>query len=355
MFKRIVVPLDGSPRAEQAIPVAARLVRASAASLVLVRVALIPFESSRWRSPVVPPEVIQHDIDAELDHVKTYLEGAATLSALAGLTVETHVLVGSVVAQRLLSAAQSLQADLLVMCSHGYSGLTRWALGSVVLHVARQSSVPVLVLHEQAGALPNLQPGETRPVRVLVALDGSAFAEAAVAPAASLSAAWSAPWPGALHLAHILPFPLSEESGQTERVTLARERALIAAKAYLRRVEQSLQEGEVAGLKLLVTSSVAVHADVAEALMRMAEHGSSLEAVAGVNGCDVIAMATHGRGGLKRWALGSVTERVLGASRLPLLIVRPSSGEEGARGQAGAQRAETQQTAPERDIVSKDR
>jgi hypothetical protein len=58
-------------------------------------------------------------------------------------------------------------------------------------------------------------------------------------------------------------------------------------------------------------------------LIRFAEEGDGVEDAEVFGGCDLIAMATHGRGGLQRWAMGSITERVLGSSRLPMFIVRP--------------------------------
>jgi hypothetical protein len=64
--------------------------------------------------------------------------------------------------------------------------------------------------------------------------------------------------------------------------------------------------------------------DVADTLLKVAESGKYVEDSEGFDGCDIIALATHGRSGLSRLIVGSVTERILGASMLPLLIVRPS-------------------------------
>src|SRR5713101_5411625 len=75
--------------------------------------------------------------------------------------------------------------------------------------------------------------------------------------------------------------------------------------------------------KLSITWSVAGNTDVADALMRVAEQGSVDRGYSIFGGCDILALATHGRSGIRRWVLGSVTERVLGHTKLPLLIVRP--------------------------------
>jgi nucleotide-binding universal stress UspA family protein len=119
-----------------------------------------------------------------------------------------------------------------------------------------------------------------------------------------------------------------EDDRQNEMVTAARVWAESDAKAYLEGVEQGLREGELADLHLSITTSVAMHADVAETLLRMAGHGEYLDEIESSGGDDLIALATHGQGGLQRWAVGSVTERLLGTTKLPLLVVRPASGGE---------------------------
>ncbi|HYL43844.1 MAG TPA: universal stress protein, partial [Ktedonobacteraceae bacterium] len=278
MFKRIIIPLDGSSRAEHAIPVAARIARAAGASIVLVRAVTIPMKHRRPLA--VPPEVARETIDAELNEVKRYLEGIARSGTLAGILVETTASVGPD-ASTLLSAAESLHADLIVMCSHGYTGFKRWVLGSVAQKIARHSPVPVLVLHAEGSVPTNIHAGGIRPVRVLVALDGSSLAETTLVPAAHLSKALSAPAQGMLHLARVIPWPPIEGTRQNERATAARAWAESDAKAYLERVEQRLREGELAALGLSISTSVVVHEDVADTLMRMAERGEYMDDIEG--------------------------------------------------------------------------
>jgi hypothetical protein len=123
----------------------------------------------------------------------------------------------------------------------------------------------------------------------------------------------------------VIRLPTDYEYGQMDSVAQARRKALSEAHVYLRMVKQRLRRGELAHLNLQISSSVAVNKDVAQVLMSRAEHEESLEDVEAVKRCDVIALATHGRSGLERWVRGSVTERLLGATKLPLLIVRPAS------------------------------
>jgi nucleotide-binding universal stress UspA family protein len=337
MFQRIVVALDGSTRSEQVLRVAARLAQFSGGSVILLRV--VTATSHTYSGSVktlagttveVPPMVEQDVIDSEFEEAKSSLEITAKSDILAGIQVETKVLFGPA-ASEILSGSQSLQADIILMCSHGYTGLKRWRVGSVAQKVARHSPIPVLVLHEDAGLLTNLHPEGIRPVRILVALDGSSLAEEALLPAAQLSAALSAPAHGALHLTRILPLSVGYEYGQIESFAIAREKALAEVRAYLSMVEQRLRAGELAHLHLLVTSSVAVDTDIADMLIRKAENGEERDRLESFNGCDAIAIATHGRESFQRILLGSVTERILGATRLPLLIIRPQERETTAK------------------------
>ncbi len=315
MFKTILVPLDGSTRAEQALPVAARIARNSGGSIVLLRVVTAPIDFA-W-SLMESPTVMQEAIDEDIAKAKEYLTSITALAVLDGISIKTEVLPGNP-ALTIFPVAHSSHADLIVMCSHGETGFKRWMLGSVSQKVARHSPIPVLILREGAGGPTNLHPEGTRSVRVMVTVDGSPFAEAALTPAAYLSASLSAPAQGELHIAQVLRIP-NFTRGTSPEV----DKVIADTQEYLKRVEKQFNEGELASLNLSVTSSVSIETDIAGALISLAEDGAEGENGEQVERCDVIVMATHGRGGLQRWVLGSVTERVLSATRLPLLIVRP--------------------------------
>jgi nucleotide-binding universal stress UspA family protein len=313
MFQRILVPLDGSERAERAIPVAACLARIASGSITFLRVVTSPIEFA-WQA-MESSIGTQGALEADQTRAADYLAQVAGSHELAGVETKTQLLSG-VPAEKILAVARPEQVDLIVLCSHGETGFKRWMLGSVAQQVTRHSPVPVLVLHERGGVPTNLHPEGLCPVRVLVALDGSSFAETVLAPAAYLSAVLSAPLQGALHLARVLPLSANE-------VATVRKQALSNATTYLQTVEQRLQEGDLAHLHLQVTSSVVVDTDVASTLIEIAEVDEEMEDIEGFKQCDVIAMATHGRSGVERLVMGSVTERILGTTKLPLLIVRP--------------------------------
>ncbi|HEU5384131.1 MAG TPA: universal stress protein [Ktedonobacteraceae bacterium] len=179
MFKRILVLLDGSHRAEQAIPLAARIARASGSPVVLMQAVWIPpVAAGASDAALLPPPMAPRD-QAE---ITAYLARLTAATPLKDLSTEVEVTDGEP-AQAILATAQARQADLIVMASHGRSGLTRVLLGSVAARVARASTIPVLIARagerdEESLAQESLP--ERRSVQILVALDGSSLAEAAL-------------------------------------------------------------------------------------------------------------------------------------------------------------------------------
>lgn len=317
MFERIGVPLDGSARAEQALPVAARLARASGGSVVLLRVVnpcsdLEPYYPSDL-------EVVQAMVHDEKAAAHRYLSGVMQMGLLVGVRTEAAVLCGQP-AMRILTEVQARRIDLLVMRCHHSSDAKCWLAGSLAEQIIREAPVPVLVLHEESAPLlaPSCQADDS--FHALVPLDGSDCARAALAPAAQLVAALSAPAPGALHLARVVVLPDTRGNGESER------------SAILRQAWSSLEKvGEDLRLDLLASSpeelhpslsrSATIDSDIASGICRLAEDGEGSAEPQGVDRADLIAMATRGFGESQRCGAGSVTARVLHTTRLPLLIV----------------------------------
>lgn len=320
MFQRILVPLDGSKRAEQAIPVAVKIARQAGGSIVLLRAvtALTNFAGYSMESSIMAQDVIA----ADAAKARAYLDSIAKSEAFKGIPITVEVPLGDAAAT-ILPAASAQNVDMIVMCSHGDTGFKRWILGSVAQKIARHSTIPVLILHEHSGVPTALHPKGERPVTIMVSLDGSPLAENVLLPAAHLTAALSAPSHGALHLVQVLRFHEIEIYSQNQPIVQVKEQLIADTKAYLMSVEKRLLEDEeTAKLQLDITSSIILERDVAETLISVAEVGEDDEQADGFTGCDILAMATHGRGGPQRWVVGSVTERVLGSTRLPMLIVR---------------------------------
>jgi nucleotide-binding universal stress UspA family protein len=322
MFQRILVPLDGSLRAERAIPVAARLASASHSSLLLVRVIDVFLDFS-WQMAGVPPD-LTGALEVARANANAYLEEMTEVDAVRDLDVTTKVMEGRP-ADAILSIAQSMQADLIVMSSHGHTGLKRWVLGSVAQVVERHSSIPVLLLRDQMGPSERLLHGMTKPIRVMVALDGTPLSEAILPVAAGVSAALSSPLPGALHLAMVVPEPLQGRGITTGTYT----KAIQDAQSYLNCLSKRLRRDPQVGSNVEITSSISLQSKVSETLVKLAEIGADMEGVSTFTGYDLIAMATHGREGIDRWLHASITEQVLDATKVPVLVIRPAQAETG--------------------------
>lgn len=296
MFQHILVPLDGSPRARQALPVAAGLARASRGTVIVLRVVRPALDGS------LPARLAQAIVESDLAEAEQYLAEVTTWPELREMPTQTVVLSGPV-APTILAVASSYRADLLVMGGHRATGRPHWLNGSVVERVTHHTSVPVLLLREGEATLSGaaLQAGPAR--QILVPLDGSAEALAVLAPVVSLQAALAATARSTLHLVRIVQ---PEELHRDASAPAAAQRSLSTVVA---RYELGPE----------TTCSVAVQDDVAAALLRLCgeERGASR--------CALIALTTHGRSGVHRKPLGSVTERLLQAARVPLFIIRPQA------------------------------
>jgi nucleotide-binding universal stress UspA family protein len=317
MYKQILVPLDGSALAERALPVASRVAHASGGALLVLRV--IP--SAELLAP--PAASLAIPTAAEHERASAYLRTIAQRPDLAGLPTESVIREGDPAAT-ILEEAASRHTELIILGSHGRTGLLRWVLGSVAERVARHAALPVLVVRADGPIPAGPHPDAERPLCILVGLDGSARAESALGPAIALVTALATPAQGAVHLLRVVhPYLVEEQAQQHPHRACTDLPAVEQAKAYLSGVAAQLHQVQQAPVR--VTWSVNISGDVAQALAEGATSGEDAEGAGVFGRCDLIALATHGRTGLQRWAVGSVAERVLQSSRLPLLIVRPAS------------------------------
>ena len=319
MFKRILVPLDGSKRAERALPVAARIARQTNGSLILIRV--VSMATELWPYVDLETAHTQAVVEMELLEAAHYLESRAALPELEGIAVDTVVMHGPT-ASTILNVALSHGADLITICSRGYTGMTRWVMGSIADKLARHSAVPVLVLRD--GGLQPLtkSASDTHPLRILAALDGSSRAMASLLPAAALISALASPGRGTLHLARVVKPVLGEQEDEEQYPfnLCNSEQEVVEATRYLSKTVEHLRAGHLGKIVDLTWSAV-IDTEVARGIVRMAECLDNLR-----DGCDefdVIAISTHGYGGIQNWVTGSTSQRVLNATRLPILIVRP--------------------------------
>jgi len=177
----------------------------------------------------------------------------------------------------------------------------------------RQSSVPLLLLHHQNTFTHTLT---ERPFQVVIALDGSPFAEASLLPALRLAQAWLTQASRTLQLLQIVPPPKEDEESSIRRYGLdidLRSLALTQAQQYLETKRTQLQQHAP---KIPIETQVEESQDIAGALLEHVQHTTSSNNV-------VLALTTHGRNFLQRRLLGSVTERIFGHTHQSLLIVHP--------------------------------
>ena len=298
MVRTILVPLDGSRLAEQAVPYAMRLARSTGARLVLVEATLT--EPLPGQSELMARAAVTRRAEIELDVLVDRLRQE-------GLAAEARVYYEDA-ATAIVDAATQETADLIVMSTHGRSGLGRWIYGSVADRVLRTAPIPVLLVPAPCS-------GEwttARPLRILVPLDQSPFAEEALGPASELAQALGAE----LLLLQVLEYPLpAVADGATYLPPLDQDADLAAARQYLEDVAVAPRADGQTVTTLAVT---APPSPVGQAV-------ATIAAVAHDEPVDALVMATHGRGGLARLVMGSVATGVLQHAIVPVLVVRPAA------------------------------
>src|SRR5260370_1085390 len=215
MFQRLLVPLDGSSGAERAIPVAASLARQTSGSLVFLHLVA---PATAWQSAVARPEheaLRTRAIERVMVDAASYLAmiPARYAEALAELPTEMEIAFGTA-SPTLPSIARLEHIDLIVLCRHQEAGLGQWGPESIAQQVMRHSPVPLLTLNEHAQDMPVLD--GTHPLRVVVPLDGSLFAETALAPALHLLSHGAGSGQRELCLMHVVDLFASDGTGDEE-------------------------------------------------------------------------------------------------------------------------------------------
>jgi nucleotide-binding universal stress UspA family protein len=294
-LRTVMVPLDGSAFAEAALPLGTLIARRSGATLRLV---LVHGAASASGDEAAAAQVALQDSERE------YLRTTASRVDPGGSLVPEVDLLEGPPGPALTEAAGPLAADLVVMATHGRGTLSRAWLGSVADYLLRHLHVPMLLVRPDDSAQVY---GGTRLERVLVPLDTSTTSEEALGPTLAVMD------PGAtVTLVHVvepvlgtaepsLPFPMPMDPK-----LLGELRAL--AQARLDRVAEGLRARGVTVVTRVLTGvgPPAVLLD---------------EAVSGQY--DLIAMTTHGQGGLRRFLVGSVADKIVRAAPCPVLVLRP--------------------------------
>lgn len=144
-FKKILVPVDGSETSYAAVEKAAEIAKAFDSHVLVVQVlTLDPYIAAEYISGSQTNELIER---ARVSLLKTLDEAKEKFAAL-GVTVETRLLEGQVIQREIVNAAEAEKVDLIIMASHGRTGLKKLVLGSVAQSVLAEGTVPVLIVRK---------------------------------------------------------------------------------------------------------------------------------------------------------------------------------------------------------------
>lgn len=301
MIKSVLVPLDGSPFAEQALPWAACLSKVAGAHLELVRVHdPVPPWTIATEGAIAATAVDPTIRDAE----EQYLANCAARLVEGGFVgVTRHLLEGDVV-EEIARHAEDNAFGLVVLATHGRGAISRLWLGSVSDALVRRLTVPVLLIRPAEGtAIPRAEQFR----KVFVALDGSAESESAIAPALALADPKHCE---VVLLRVVPPVPIAGDMGMSAAFPIddtLTKTLTDQAESYLQGVAARLRSPRVT-----VSTRVIVEPGVAQAVL----HEASLA------GAELVALATHGARGLRRMVLGSVADKVLRGADRPVLLTR---------------------------------
>jgi nucleotide-binding universal stress UspA family protein len=298
-LRTIVVPLDGSALAQLALPVASALARSTPSRLVLVRATfrvdpIVASQAESYLLAVAQERSARNVAREALSQVQTTLRDD-------GLDTET-VVAGGNPTEVILEAAANHRADLIVMTTHGESGFEHWMYGSVAEAVLRRAPVPVLLVPRKA-AVP--WPA-AQPPRMLILVDGSPLAERVLAPTGAVAAGLGA----RVRLLRILePPPVSTYAHMPHLAVTLRDQERALGRQYLDGLRGRLPDG---------LASVETQAAIGRS------PASAIHQIAVAEQFDLVALASHGRGGLSRMLLGSVAAELVQRATAPLLIIGPT-------------------------------
>jgi nucleotide-binding universal stress UspA family protein len=304
-YSRILVPLDGSKLAEEALPAAMAFAQRAGANgkLILLRVSRVEYLVYSRGGPFEVPAGAHEEVNAYLTRTEQEMEAQ-------GMPVEVVRVEGDP-AIAIVDMAHNHHADLIVMVTHAREGMSRLVHGSIAERVLQGAPVPVLLLKhgEQPDRVFSIQ---DRP-HLLVPLDGSELAESVLLRAISLANQLGA----SVTLLRSLNLPdltLAAQDRTTAgadalRVIVPTERQ--AALQYLEQTQQRMQAHGIPTAIALTEGSAAT--DIADQAKALKEAGHAV----------IIVMATHGRTGVSRWLYGSVAGAVLHLAEVPLLVIRP--------------------------------
>jgi len=309
MFNKVLVPLDFSRLAEYALPPAIKIVQQAQGELTLLNVlerhvVLIPEGPEMMGHNLYHPETsLNQEAEAAHKYFNDLQSGFGR--AYTDLAWKTRIEEGDP-ASCIIDLAEDEAIDLVVMSTHGYSGMTRWFLGSVAEKVLRHVACPVLIVREEFAIK-----------RIVITLDGSVLAESSLPFGLDVAEAFA--FGAEVTLLYVDELSEKVDANKIENLNKDepglgdryRQEFQLKAETYLNHVRQTY------GRNNLNIKTAVRYGKPAHAILNFAED----------NEIDLIVMSTHGRTGLARWRYGSVTEKVLHSADCAMLIYRPEEME----------------------------
>lgn len=302
MYKKIVVPLDGSELAETSLHYATQLTAKSGAELILLHVCG-PEEchcdaEKCWVEPM-HRVYLEHKADEVRQHVHA--------SGVTEARVRSVIFCGDS-ADQILRYAEENNVSLIVMTTHGRSGIKRWVMGSVAMKVHRCSTVPVRLI--RALSSDEAAPEDWPEKKILVLLDGSERAEQ-VLPYVIDHANMSDSEVTLIRVVEILHMygGLETRFPPKERKRLD-EDAINIAKGYLAQVAERFQNKGI----VVVKTNVLYGDNAPQEIINYATRSHP----------NLIALTTHAQCTLSVWPIGSTADKVIHGTSSPILLIRPS-------------------------------
>ena len=313
MYSKVVVPLDGSELAEGVLPHVAEVVRGRESRVYLLSASPLARRVSPAAVDVQPASAtMPDDLQGARRKLMEYLRTVAKGLEPAATDVWIGVSFGRP-ADEILTFAGKVDADLIAMSTHGRSGISRWVFGSVADRLLHGASCPVLLVRAKPA-----QP-RTPYQNILLPLDGSELAEQVIPYVKALIH----PNHTRISLISVLTTGLGDRTVTLltsyppgmQLATTALSQAQAQLQTYLRSVAAVLRER---GAVVSITIRQGSPAD------EILTHAAEVEA-------DLISMTTHGLSGASRWVYGGVAGKVLQGAHSPVLLVRPTSEQQGER------------------------
>ena len=299
MFNRILLPLDRSALAECVLPHAIALARAFESQVTLLHVMETPREA-RWRRAMDPLNWQIRKTEAT-----TYLHEVDLRLQAAGLLTETHILEGFA-AEQVIGFSDTQTSQLIILSSHGQSGLSYWGVSSVVQKIVLRARTSVMIVRAAQSMAPDATGLHYQ--RILVPMDGTQRAEHILPAAATLARAHDAQ----IMLVHIVQKPVIPR-----RTPPSREDVELADQLVARNQTEATQYLDQ--LWARITGKVETRVLVSDHL------AAALHAAVEQEKTDLVLLSAHGYSSQTRGLYGDVVSNLITHGMTPLVIIQDSS------------------------------